>query len=459
MQAGVFGPRPFFSPYNNAVHLRAALSAFAALLALQPSSPTTRIRWGDVPPFHARLEQQGITAATFASYVDRVRGDNARRVREGDLDHLIFYALQSTQFTKLVPIEPALSAKALVEGDNRIPPDARARILQLLEALASSSTDPRVTYFRALVQSTFPNVNEREDALLNEYRRTMKFVYNKEFVAQRIGPDAVADLYRTRGLSTDTAVEAGFVVYNGLGILKSLDPAHRIRRVLIIGPGLDLAPRTGLVESAPPESYQPWTVIDALLSLGLSRLGDLTVIGGDINPRVVDHLARARTSPPLLTLVSGIAESATVHLTNEYRVYFNQIGTVIADGFLPPRSDVSGHLFKTIHPPADVARSLSAEELDVVTARLSGSPFDLIIATNILPYFDDTQLMLAMSNVASMLAPGGVFMHNEPRPVLGDITEAVGLHFEQLRRVTIASLTDGAAPLTDVVMLHRKRLQ
>ncbi len=437
------------------MNLRFAFWAFAAVLILQTSTGTIPITWQDLAPLHDRLEARGITAATFAAYVDRVRQDDARRVRAGDLDHLIFYALQSTHFTKLPPIEPALSAKALVERGNRIPPDAQARIRELLTAIESSSIDPRVTYFRALVHSTFPNVKEREDGLLDEYRRAMKFVYDKEFVAQRSGPEAVADLYRTRGLSTDTAVEAGFVVYNGLGILKSLDPARRIRRVLIVGPGLDLAPRTALLESAPPESYQPWTVIDALLSLGLSRSNDLTVLGADINPRVVDHLASARTRPPELTLVSGIAESATVHLTEEYRVYFNQIGTGMAGGFMSPRAPVSGHLFKTITPPADIARSLSAEELDIVTSRLSGAPFDLIIATNILPYFDDPQLALAICNVAAMLAPDGIFLHNEPRPVLGDITEAVGLHFEQLRRVTIAAVA-GSAALTDVVMLHRK---
>ncbi len=54
-------------------------------------------------------------------------------------------------------------------------------------------------------------------------------------------------------------------------------------------------------------------------------------------------------------------------------------------------------------------------------------PFDLVIATNILPYFDDGELMLAMSNIAAMLAPGGVFLHNEGRPMLGDVTTAVRL--------------------------------
>ena len=87
----------------------------------------------------------------------------------------------------------------------------------------------------------------------------------------RAAAEAVAELYRARGLSTDTAVEAGYVVYIGLGDrCRSLEPGRRIRRVLIVGPGLDLAPRTGLLEAGPPESYQPWAVIDALVSLGLS---------------------------------------------------------------------------------------------------------------------------------------------------------------------------------------------
>ena len=70
------------------------------------------------------------------------------------------------------------------------------------------------------------------------------------------------------------------------------------------------------------------------------------------------------------------------------------------------------------------ARALQAEALDIVTERLDGKPFDLVIATNILPYFDDGELMLAMTNVAAMLAPGGVFLHNEGRPLMGAVTDA-----------------------------------
>ena len=246
----------------------------------------------------------------------------------------------------------------------------------------------------------------------------MRFIYQKEFVAQRAGADAVAALYRTRGLSTDTAVEAGYVVYNGLGIVRALDPERRIRRVLIVGPGLDLAPRTGLLEAGPPESYQPWAVIDALLALGLSRADDLQVVGADINSRVVEHLARSRAAPPVLTLVSEIGESDTIKLSAEYRDYF--AATRRRDRHSrtgPVQRTTSGHLGKTVAGRCQGGLGPDAPPpLDIVTEHLEVPAFDLIIATNILPYFDDIQLMLAIGNISRMLAPGGVFLHNEARP-------------------------------------------
>ena len=69
---------------------------------------------------------------------------------------------------------------------------------------------------------------------------------------------------------------------------------------------------------------------------------------------------------------------------------------------------------------------------------------------------DDRQLALATSNISAMLVPGGVFLHNEARPILGDLTTAVGLPFEQSRRTVIATIT-GAPPLGDSIFIHVKR--
>jgi hypothetical protein len=427
-------------------------------LTLAQAQTATTIGWTDVAPLRSRFEARGLSASSFPRFVASTHADNLRRVREGDLDHLIFYALQSTHFTDRPPIEPALSAKAFVSAGHRIPPDARARIGDLLRTLESRSTDARLAYFRDLVHATFPSPPAREPGLEREYSRAMRFLYEKEFGAGRGGGAAIADLYRTRGLSTDTAVEAGFVVYNGLGILKSLEPTRRIRRVLIVGPGLDLAPRTALLESGPPESYQPWAVIDALLSLGLSRADDLQVIGADINPRVVEHLRRARRAPPSLRLVTGLRETDTVTLSADYKEYFARLGRAIGeiDPAGLPSNSVPGHMAKFVRVAPPIAATLDAAPLDIVTERLEAAPFDLIIATNILPYFDDVELMLAMTNISRMLGPGGVFLHNEPRPALGEITDALGLPYEQSRQVVIATVRGAAAPLVDSVWLHRR---
>jgi hypothetical protein len=102
------------------------------------------------------------------------------------------------------------------------------------------------------------------------------------------------------------------------------------------------------------------------------------------------------------------------------------------------------------------SRALRAVPLDIVTERLDGASFDLIVATNILPYFGDAELGLALTNIAGMLAPGGVFLHNEARPLVGDLTTALDVPFVQSRHATIATVKGAPAPLFDSVWLHRK---
>ena len=424
-----------------------AIVAAAVLAAVEP--PARPVTWADLPStVQSRLEQNGITASSFTGKLAGIDREARRRVHEGDLDHLVFYILQSTHFTKLPPIEPALSAKAFA-SDAGVPSAAAGRITAFLRAIASTDADPRVSYFRALIGGVPPG--ERRQLIEREYARAMKFLYDQEFVHR---PKVVA-LYPARGLSTDTAVEAGYAVHAGLGVLKGLDPSRRIHRVLIVGPGIDLAPRTGLLEVGAPESYQPWAVIDALVSLELSRLDDLDVVAGDINPRVVDHLRASGKRAPVLRFVSGIGETSSVALVPGYREYFAALGSAVGSVGGGSRAP-SGHLSKTVVVSARAAARLRAEALNIVTERLTGAPFDLVIATNILPYFEKAELLLAVSNIAGLLAPGGVFLHNDTRPEVQEVAATAGLLPEQLRQVIIANVR-GASPLADTVVLHSKR--
>ncbi len=453
------------------------LPVLLALAGAIPPTPAARpVTWADLPAaIHARLEAAGVAATAFPGFIDQLNRAHAQRVREGDLDHLVFYLLQSAHFSRQPALEPALSARALVDAlppsgrdaylrqgtadISRVPAAVRTRARDLFRALDSRDQDPRIVYFRQLADGALPHGRERETALLREYVRAMRFVYQKEFVAQRApaAAEAVASLYRSRGLSTDTAVEAGYLVYLGLGVLKSLEPDRRVRRVLIVGPGLDMAPRTGLIDAAPPESYQPWAVIDALVGLGLARLDDLEVVGADINPRVVDHLRRERSAPPLLRLVSGLQQTPQLSLERDYREYFARLGNAISAS-RGPVGESDGRLTTMVRVEPSAARALTAAPLDIVTERLQGAPFDLVIATNILPYFDDVELALAIGNIAAMLPRDGILLHNEPRPALRELATAAGIPLEQSRQAPIASVA-GAPPLADTIWLHRRVIQ
>jgi hypothetical protein len=471
-------PRPFSFPA--AALLACSLLAYPAFEAAHsPSirSGPARVTWRDVAPIQAALRARGVTDASFDTYVAGVSADNARRVRAGDLDHLVHYFLQSARITSAPPIEPAISARQLVErltpdrrapflrGDHQAsPPLPRAvthRIDALLRAARSPGRDARLAYFAALLDDAFPDPGTRAAGLAAEYLRVMAFDYQKEFVAQREAAPAaaVAELYRRRGLSTDTAVEAGYVVHLGLGVLKGLEPARRLRRLLIVGPGLDLAPRTALDEKAAPESYQPWAIIDAVVALGLADPDALEVVAADINPRVVAHLRRAREHPPLLRVATSLRQGPTLTLAPEFVDYVDRFGAALSDRPPGPSRDLGrGERGKTVSVSTRSARALQSASLDIVTERLPGERFDLIVATNILPYFDDAQLALALSNITAMLQPGGTFLHNEQRPVLGEFATALGLPLQQSRHAVIATVSGAKAPLYDSVFLHVRSL-
>ena len=65
-----------------------------------------------------------------------------------------------------------------------------------------------------------------------------------------------------------------------------------------------------------------------------------------------------------------------------------------------------------------VVRSILPEDLNIVLQRIeplaAGERYDLIIATNILVYYDVFEQSLALANVAKMLKPGGFFLTNSP---------------------------------------------
>ncbi|MEK7405421.1 MAG: methyltransferase [Acidobacteriota bacterium] len=357
------------------------LVLLAACCALAAAPGRRLIEYADLPtPLQEHLRQQGVAAEGLPALVRAIEDSTSRRLREGEHDHLIYYLLQSTRFTRRPRIEPALSAREFVEGVGEVPAAVRLRVQDFLRALKRPGADERLDWFWKLL----PPTERTPERLGAEYARAMRSLYRKEFAGEQRG------WYRERGHSSDTQPESSCAVRMALEVVKVLEPDARLERALVVGPGLDFAPRTALDDSHPPRSYQP---------LALARRARLRVHSVDINDRVIDYFARLRGQP-----------------------------------------------------------ALTAGKLNIITERYEPSPaYDLVVVTNVLVYFSDTELLLALANIAAMLREGGYLVHNELRLELEAFAGALDLAPVQARTLRLA---EGAKrPLFDSFVIHRKEFR
>jgi hypothetical protein len=354
--------------------------SFIAISLLIAAAGVQAPQWTQLPSTAQSLAlQMGFTAANFDKVLSEIDHRTASRLRDGEFDHLIFYMLQSRSFTATPPIEPARSAiEYIKDGSHTIPIAVQSRIEAFVQALARPANE-RQRYFASLLRDTEPVT-----VIRTEYIRGMQFLYRKEVECRdaEAPQTCVASTYEQRGLSSDTSPQSLNAIRAGISWLARNRPGLRIRRILIIGPGVDLAPRTALREETAPRVYQPQEV------RGL--LDSATVDCADINPRV---LAAAHDSC-----------EAT------YRI-------------------------------------------NIATGLITGvENWDLIIATNVLLYLDERELLLALNNIRMMLNPGGVFLHNDARFSAKLFGQACGLPAIHFGEVDLDS--HRIPPLTDRFVLH-----
>lgn len=458
--------------------------AAAPCLIRQSSGQAAKrpIRFPEIPSeFHGWLKDQGVTADTFDDRVAAINRETAERELRGEYEHLIYYALQSTRFTRLPGVEPALSARefalGLSDADRRrwldeksgylpspedLPHRPLTRLKEFINAIKKPSGDERLDFFQQFIREQQLGSKGLLAALCREYASTMRFLYLKEFSQNAPSAEQVAELYQTRGHSTDTRIEANFAAYQALAIISAERPGVRLNRILIVGPGLDFAPRTELIDLFGPQSYQPFAIADALLSLGLASPEKLKIDIVDINRRVVSYIRSLRNRTSLrLSIISGIADREESPLTAEYKHYFENLGSSIGRvSALKVPAELADRPSKTVEVRPGILNCLSATGLNLITERFDPSPaYDLIVVTNVFPYFSDLELAMALTNISRMLAREGYFVHNEPRVTARTITQSLDLPLRHSRTVLVAaaSARERVTPLYDFVGIHQKQ--
>ncbi len=355
------------------------------------------------------------------------------RLARGDDDTIVNFLLYGATFTSAPRPSPEQVA-ALAQADAALPDSVAARIEDLIDAVAAAPRTERLAFARdVLARNGFdpdaPSGRDRLRAhLAAEVRRgpaeTLRISEALGAAISRGDPGAVLidqTAFSQRGLASDTTILSGFAVERTLedvgdaGLLSS----GAVRRAALVGPGLDFTDKDAGYDFYPLQSIQPFALLDTLIRLGLARPEHLRLTTFDLSPRINRHLenARARAAagePYHLALPRNMDLPWADPLAAYWEALGGEIGEPAGDVAAPPGAGNVRTRGVEVRP--DVMGAIEARDLNIVLQRLAPLPadelFDLVVATDILVYYDVFEQSLALANVAAMLRPGGVFVAN-----------------------------------------------
>jgi SAM-dependent methyltransferase len=349
------------------------------------------------------------------------------RLTRADEDSLLNLLLLGTMFTQRPRVELAsvrTREAALERLGGRVddliaalaaPRDERLRFAR--DVVAGSGIDPDTPQGRKQVREYLLAILARVVSETEQFARTVAAISQLDDPVAKLAIDATN--YQNRGLSSDTSLAPGFAIEQALAnrdAARRLGPAS-VRRVAVVGPGLDIIDRRDGYDFYPVQTIQPFAVIDSLLRLDLADRGQLQVTTFDVSPRVNGHLAAARRQ-------AENGRGYTIHLplgsrerwSTEVNGYWERFGNWIGDADDAEAPADSGVRLRAVHVHPDVVRSVVPHDLNIVLQRLEALPpaeqFDLVIATNVFIYYDVFEQSLALANVARMLRPGGLLLSN-----------------------------------------------
>jgi SAM-dependent methyltransferase len=410
-------------------------------LSYAEAEPLLKTMADGLPPELQQLDAKQLPAA----WPGWVRGRDAEvraRLAGGDLDSLANLTMFGTSFTRQPRFTPSYIAqvKSAHPGDpeayaHQLDATLKTRAADLARALASPGGNERLLFMRGvLARQGLAPAGSAGRAKLEQFLLTNVARVREEYTrfareveeAQKQGnaTDELAQravLFRDRGISLDTSLLPNYALEESLAELKEMGllPAGGVHRVAIVGPGLDFVDKSEGYDFYPQQTVQPFAVIDSLLRLGLAKPGQLQVTTLDISERVNRHIqgarARARLGEAYVAQLPRDAKAGWKPGAVAYWEHFgDQLGSPAKAVAVP--AELGDVQVRAVRFPPAVVLQVTPADLNVVYQRLPlppGQGFDLVIATNILVYYDVFEQELALANVQRMLAPGGILLSND----------------------------------------------
>ena len=268
------------------------LAALTTPLWPCPAAPARPLAYSDLPPTAGPIARDlGLSPSSWPVYIASQSAALATRISDGTAEAITYYALQSSRFTGLPPLQPlALAKRGILEPNAAV--EAR------LTAFTASLYQPLGTRHTLLVD-LYRQLPPRW-SLAACYRHTLHFL--SERLNQAKDQTELDALYQRRGLSSDTATA-------NTATLDAAWPHLRPtpRSALLIGPGLDVTRRENFSDDAPLAQPQ----VDRLLAL----LGpDTRLDCVDVRPEVLAFLRQSKRCAIAADITTQIPALATYDL-------------------------------------------------------------------------------------------------------------------------------------------------
>jgi hypothetical protein len=269
-------------------------------------------------------------------------------------------------------------------------------------------------------------------------RETKKYLLDNlarlrdEFLQYRAQPKGENrfQLFQDRGLSLDTNLWPDYLLDTAFRSLleKGLLKSGGVRRIAVVGPGLDFANKEAGNDFYPPQTIQPFSVLDSLIRLGIANPSTVELDTLDISENVNVHVARIRRAAEkghwyTLQLPWNTERPMSEAYRARFVEYWQKLGDRIAQPVAPipvPKAAVSTRTRAVKIRPEIIAR-VTPLDVNVVYQRLrlpEDRTYDLVIGTNIFVYYGAFEQALARANVSAMLRPGGFLISNDKLPEL-----------------------------------------
>jgi hypothetical protein len=388
---------------------------------------------GDRAPVELRT---ATTDAAWSGWVRKRDVSIRARLDRGDEDSLVNFMLYGTTFTSRPRATPDWIATGSGVSLNTI---MDGRVEDLVAAIESPEGDERLQFAREVIERHHIAVGAATRDTTRQYLASLRsrvLAENTRYIQRLSGTPQRADAerredsataYRDRGLSTDTSLRVEYAIDQALTALQQRGELTRqpVERIAVVGPGLDFVDKAQGYDLYSVQSIQPFALADSLLRLSVS--GRLSITALDISPRVLAHLeaARQRASRGDAYRLHLLLEqdSPNVQVETGLVQYWTRFGERIGRSATASVPDgLANRLrIRALDVRPDAVLAVRVVDADVVVERLAdpvvGAGFDLIVATNVLVYYDPFEQALALANLASMLGKGGLLLTNQPVPV------------------------------------------